>query len=215
VIGATVPGSPQLGEGFVRQLELLEQLREDIVAAYQALEENKSSQYLRRCVVRAVFSFIEAVIESIKWELRSSMRTEEFSQQLSVREQETLGSLHVIGLRNDKFFPLDQNIKRTFRLAAKIWQLQDFCLNTDGEDFQDFLRAKSARNRLTHPKTVYDIEVNDFDMHCHTSASMWVQTEFRRLFEARIATLAKYVLETEREKFIEDILCESTESIKN
>jgi len=215
VIGATVPGSPQLGEGFVRQLELLEQLREDIVAAYQALEENKSSQYLRRCVVRAVFSFIEAVIESIKWELRSSMRTEEFSQQLSVREQETLGSLHVIGLRNDKFFPLDQNIKRTFRLAAKIWQLQDFCLNTDGEDFQDFLRAKSARNRLTHPKTVYDIEVNDFDMHCHTSASMWVQTEFRRLFEARIATLAKYVIETEREKFIEDILCESTESIKN
>jgi len=210
-----VPGSPQLGEGFVRQLELLEQLREDIVAAYQALEENKSSQYLRRCVVRAVFSFIEAVIESIKWELRSSMRTEEFSQQLSVREQETLGSLHVIGLRNDKFFPLDQNIKRTFRLAAKIWQLQDFCLNTDGEDFQDFLRAKSARNRLTHPKTVYDIEVNDFDMHCHTSASMWVQTEFRRLFEARIATLAKYVIETEREKFIEDILCESTESIKN
>lgn len=210
-----MPGSPQLGEGFVRQLELLEQLREDIVAAYQALEENKSSQYLRRCVVRAVFSFIEAVIESIKWELRSSMRTEEFSQQLSVREQETLGSLHVIGLRNDKFFPLDQNIKRTFRLAAKIWQLQDFCLNTDGEDFQDFLRAKSARNRLTHPKTVYDIEVNDFDMHCHTSASMWVQTEFRRLFEARIATLAKYVIETEREKFIEDILCESTESIKN
>ena len=80
-------GSPQLGGGFVRQLELLEQLREDIVAAYEALEENKSSQYLRRCVVRAVFSHIEAVIESIKWELRSSLRTEEFSQQHSVWQQ--------------------------------------------------------------------------------------------------------------------------------
>ena len=100
-------------------------------------------------------------------------------------------------------------------MAAKIWQLQDFRLNIDGEDFQDFLRAKSARNRLIHPKTVYDIEVNDFDMHCHTSASMWVQAEFQRLFEARIAALAKYLPETEREKFIEDILRESTESIKN
>lgn len=197
-----MPGSPKRGEGFVRQHELLEQLLEDIAAAYEALEENRSSQYLRRCVVRAVFSYIEAVIESIKWELRSSMRTEEIPQQLSVREQETLGSLHVIGLRNDKFFPLDQNIKRTFRLAAKIWQLQDFRLNTDGEDFQDFLSAKSARNRLAHPKTVYDIEVNDFDMHCHTSASMWVQTEFRRLFVARIVALAKYLPETERDKFI-------------
>lgn len=202
-----MPGSPRidLGEGFVRQQELIEQLREDIASAYGALEENKSSQYHRRCVVRSIFSFIEAVIESIKWELRSSMRLDEFEGQLSDQEKETLGSLHVVGRRDDRFLPLDKNIKRTFRLAAKIWQLKTFCLNTDGEDFKDFLRAKFARNRLTHPKTVYDIEVTDSDMHCHTIAGMWVQAELVRLFKARITALAEGFPESEREQFIRDL----------
>ena len=203
-----MPGSPltDLGEGFVRQQELIEQLREDIASAYSALEECKSSQYLRRCVVRSIFAFIEAAIEAIKWELRSSVRLDEFTGQLSEREKETLGSLHVVGLHNDKFLPLDQNIKRTFRLAAKIWQLKNFRLNTDGEYFQDFLRAKSARNRLTHPKTVYDIEVTDVDMHCHTIAGMWVQVELFRLFKARIGALAEGLPESDREQFIKELL---------
>jgi len=207
-----VPGSPRvdLGEGFVRGAELVQGLSEDIAHAYVALEENKSSQYLRRCVVRTVFSFIEAVIESIKWELRSSVRTGQFTGALTEREQETLGSLHVIGPRSDKFLPLDQNVKRTFRLATKVWQLKGFRLNTDGEDFQDFLRAKSARNRLTHPKTLYDIEVNDNDMHCHTIAGMWVQSELRRLYEARISALAEHFPEAEREQFINNVMRANT-----
>lgn len=202
-----MPGSPRidLGEGFVRQQELIGQLREDITSAYGALEESKSSQYLRRCVVRSIFSFIEAVIESIKWELRSSVRLDEFKGQLSDREKETLGSLHVVGPRDDRFLPLDQNIKRTFRLAAKVWQLKTFRLDTDGEGFQNFLRAKSARNRLTHPKTVHDIEVTDDDMHCHTIAGMWVQGELNRLFKARVEALAEGLPESEREQFIKDL----------
>lgn len=94
-----MPGAPRidLGEGFVRQHELIEQLREDIYDAYNALEQNRSSQYLRRCVVRAIFSFIEALLESIKWELRSSIRMKEFGGELSEKEKETLGSPHVIG----------------------------------------------------------------------------------------------------------------------
>jgi len=200
-----VPGIPQIGEGFVRQQELIEQLREDISSSYAALENDRSSQYLRRCVVRAVFSFIEAAIECIKWELRSTVRTGEFIGQLSDKERETLGSLHVVGARDDKFLPLDQNVKRTFRLAAKIWQLKEFRLNTHGEDFQDFLRAKSARNKLTHPKTVYDIEVTDHDMHCHTIAGMWMQSELVRLVNSRLAALAESLPESDREAFMKDI----------
>ena len=133
------------------------------------------------------------------------MRLDEFKGQLSDREKETLGSLHVVGPRDDRFLPLDQNIKRTFRLAAKVWQLKTFRLDTDGEDFQDFLRAKSARNRLTHPKTVYDIEVTEDDMHCHTIAGVWVQGELNRLFKARVEALAEGLPESEREQFIKDL----------
>lgn len=199
-----MPGSPRidLGEGFVRSGELLLELRKDIDSAYQALEADRSSQYFRRCVVRAIFSFIEAAIESIKVELRSTVRCGQFTDFLSEKEKETLGALHIIGPREDKFLSLDKNVKRTFRLAAKIWNLKSFRLNTGTDDFQDFLRAKSARNRLTHPKTFYDIEVNDYDMHCHTIAGMWIQAELGRLYKARIKALAEELPEEDREAFM-------------
>lgn len=203
-----MPGFPRTdhGEGFVRSGELLQELTDDIDSAYRALEADRGSQYLRRCVVRAIFSFIEAAAEAVKVELRSTIRGGNFADPLSEREAETLGELHIIGVRNDKFLPLDHNVKRTFRLAGKIWKLRAYRLNTGTEDYQDFLRAKLARNRLTHPKTIYDIEVNDYDMHCHTTAVVWVQTELRRLYLARIEALAEDLPEVDRETFIREFV---------
>src|SRR5690606_10189710 len=129
----------------------------------------------------------EACIETIKVEVRSNIRTELFTPDLTDKEKEILGSLHVIGDRkSDKQLPLDANIKRTFRLAAKVWGLDSYHLTTGGEDFADFLRAKDARNRLTHPRTFYDVQVTDDDMHCHTIAYQWVLGEFSRIFRARV-----------------------------
>lgn len=203
-----MPGRPhmELGEGFVRSEELLLELRRDIDNAYAALELNRDSQSLRRCVVRAIFSFIEAAVECLKWEMRSTMRMSRLMDFLSEKDQETLGSLHIVGARNDRFLPLDQNIKRTFRVAAKIWDLKSFRLNTDGEEFQDFLRAKLARNRLTHPKTFYDIEVTDYDMHCHTVAGRWVQTELQRLIETRIHKFTESLPSDDRKVLFSEIL---------
>ena len=189
-----MPSSPRIdkGEGFIRTHDLVEELQSDVGQAYETLENDRKSQYLRRCVVRAIFSFIEACIETIKVEVRSNIRTELFTPELTDKDKETLGSLHVIGNRKgDKQLPLDANIKRTFRLAAKVWGLDSYHLITGGEDFADFLSAKDARNRLTHPRTFYDIQVTDEDMHCHTIAYQWVLGEFSRLFRARVEDLAK------------------------
>ncbi|MGB3837023.1 hypothetical protein [Castellaniella sp.] len=189
-----MPSSPRIdkGEGFIRAHDLLEELQSDIHRAYETLENDSESQYLRRFVVRATFSFIEACIETIKLEVRSNIRTELFTPDLTDKEKETLGSLHVIGdRRTDKQLPLDANIKRTFRLAAKIWGLDSYQLTTSGEGFVDFLRSKDARNRLTHPRTYYDIQVTDDDMHCHMIAYQWVLGEFSRLFRARVEDIAR------------------------
>jgi hypothetical protein len=205
VKGTHMPGYPRTdrGEGFIRSHDLLEVLRADIDAAYQALEENKGSQYLRRCVVRAIFSFIEAAIECVKVELRSTVRLGYYAENaLTTKEQETLGPLPVIGAQPGKFLPLDQNIKRTFKLAVKVWALE-LHLSTHGEDFRDFLAAKSARNRLTHPRTFYDVEVTDHDMHCHTIAGMWVQNEFQRLFRARVQSLVHAMSTPDRQRLLE------------
>lgn len=178
-------------EGFIRSHDLIEVLRADIDSAYEALEENRSSQYLRRCVVRAVFSFIEALIESLKVEMRFTIRSGHYPLTLlTAKEQETLGSLVAINTPRSKFLPLDQNLKRTLKLSAKIWHLE-YDLNTDGQDFSDFRLAQVARNRLTHPRTFYDVQVTDDDMHCHTIAGSWVQNEIQRLFKIRETSLLK------------------------
>jgi hypothetical protein len=180
------------GDGFIRSQELLEELRADVEAAYANLEKDKSSQYHRRCVVRSVFSYIEALIEYVKVELRSTVRCEACKATLTEKDLETLGLLKVIGeIELGKFLSLEINLKRTFKLAVKVWGLGKLRLSTDGKTYSEFLAAKSARNRLTHPRTFYDIEVTDYDMHCHTVSGMWVEAECQRLFAARIKELAR------------------------
>jgi hypothetical protein len=201
-----MPGTPQVdkGEGLVRTYELLKVLRGDIDTAYAALESDRQSQYLRRCAVRAIFSYIEAMVECIKVEVRSTIRLGYYAQPLSLKEQEALGPLAIIGSPKEKFISLDHNIKRTFKLAAKIWGL-NFRLPTDGAEFRAFLAAKSARNRLTHPRTFYDVEVNDRDMHCHTIAGAWAEHEFQRLFKERVQSLAEGLSDEDRRALLSAI----------
>ncbi|MCE9683058.1 hypothetical protein [Halomonas alkalisoli] len=198
-----MPGVPEVdkGDGLIRTYDLLQGLSADINMAYEKLEEDRESQFLRRSVVRAIFSYVEAMVECVKVEIRSTIRTGDYTGSLTPKEQETLGSLAVIGAPPGKFLPLDKNIKRTFKLAAKVWGL-NCILSTDGEDFRDFLAAKKSRNKLTHPRTVYDIEINDHDMHCHTVAGMWVQSEFQKLFNERVDSLLSGLSEESREAFL-------------
>ncbi|MCC4622712.1 hypothetical protein LL965_22760 [Xanthomonas cassavae CFBP 4642] len=201
-----MPSFPRIdkGEGFIRTHDLLEELQADVGRAYEALGNDRQSQYLRRSVVRAVFSFIEACVETIKVEIRSNIRTGLFNPELTEKEQETLGALHLVGdRRSDKLLPLDANLKRTFRLAAKVWGLTEFKLATGGENFADFLLAKEARNRLTHPKNYYDIQVTDDDMHCHTIAYHWVLGEFSRLFRLRVVDIARSLAPEDGERLLQ------------
>lgn len=194
-----MPGVPRVdkGEGLIRTYDLLQALRSDIDTAYENLDVDRESQFLRRSVVRAIFSYIEAMIECVKVEITSTIRTGLYTGNLTQKEQDTLGPLAIIGAPSGKFLPLDQNLKRTFKLAAKVWEL-NFSLSTDRESFRHFLAAKKARNKLTHPRTVYDIEVTDDDMHCHTVAGMWVQSEFQKLFNERVNSLRGGLSEEER-----------------
>jgi len=200
-----MPSTPDKGEGLIRTHDLLEELHADIEAGYRKLEADKQSQYLRRCVVRAVFSFIEAAIECLKVELRSAVRLGYFAEEdLTPKDRETLGSLSIFPAQDEKFLPLDSNIKRTFKLAAKIWAL-DFKLCTGDQDYVDFKSAKCARNKLTHPRSFYDIQVTDEDMHCHTIAGWWVQREFQRLVESRVESLAKTLSGPDRDQLLRRI----------
>ena len=183
-----MPETPDIGQGLIRSHDLLEVLNDDVISAYNVLDGDRESQYLRRCLVRCVFAYIEAVIEIIKAEIRSNLRTGFCTAELTTKEEKVIGSLS-ISRANDPRLGLEENLKRTFRLAARIWGIDDYQLNTQGEDYKDFLRAKRARDKLTHPKTYYDIQVTDQDMSDHSIAAQWVRNSFEKLFEMRVKQL--------------------------
>ena len=180
-----MPASPSFGDGLVRSHDLFRALTEDVNAAYDLLEKDRQSQLLRRSVARAIFAYIEAALECIRIEIRSSVRCGEHPEPLSDREMETLGSLSLLHSGVGKFLPLDQSLKRTFKLAIRIWHL-NHRFEAAGEGYRAFIAAKSSRNRLTHPKTFYDIEVTDRDMHFYSVAFVWFRAEFTTLFRKRI-----------------------------
>lgn len=202
-----MPTRPDIskGDGFVRTYELFEELQADVMRAYKALAEQRDSQFLRRSNVRAIFALMEASLEIIKSEIRSTLRLEGGEDHLSEKELGILGGLSIVpGPENQKFLPLEDNLKFTFKLAAKIWGLREFQLDAGGENYRDFLQAKDARNRLTHPRTYYDIQVTDDDMHCHTVAFQWSCHEFKRLFQHRVKLLSEQLPEEDQKAFLKE-----------
>lgn len=188
-----MPKTPAVskGEGLVRTYDLLEHLSADVGAAFETLDANRSSQYLRRCVARTVFAFIEGLVQIVKHEVRSELRRRHLKRTLSKREQELLTEQRIKdGKRSPVYIPIDRNLKGTFHLAAKVWDLPDFTLETEGPDFEDFLHAKKARNRLTHPRTYRDLEVTDAHMRRYSRAYLWSRRSFTELFRKRVESLA-------------------------
>jgi hypothetical protein len=202
-----VPDSSK-NEGLVRSHELFEELQSDVFKAYELLNDDRSSQFLRRTVVRTIFSLIEGMAEIIKVELRSTLRVEGGSETLSDKELKILGGLSFVPRpEKQKFLPLEDNLKATFKLAAKIWRIDGLRLDCKGEGYRDFLIAKDARNCLTHPRKYYDIQVTDQNMHCHTVAFEWSNGEFRRIFENRGEKLVEGLPPEDREIILGQIKC--------
>lgn len=189
--------------GLIRTHHLFKELDSDVATAYSLLEKDRQSQYLRRCVVRTIYSYIDAVIEIIKHEVRATLRKSKTETLLTKAEQELIGSVYLIDpSRENKIINLVQNTKRTFRLAKKVWSLDDFTLYTDGQEFESFLQSKDLRNRLTHPKNYYDIQVTDEDMHHHSVAFYWIQSEFLRLIQSQLKSISQELPEEIAEQLL-------------
>ncbi|MBI5843283.1 MAG: hypothetical protein HZB23_01285 [Deltaproteobacteria bacterium] len=200
-----MPGSPDIskGEDFIRTYDLLDHLIADVNRAFEILESDKSSQYLRRCVARTVFAFVEGLIQIVKFEINTDIRMEGYSIDLSHNEKEVLSEQKIVNGKSIFIqIPVDKNFKKTFQLAAKLWNLNDYILHTDGDDYQNFLQAKKARNRLTHPRNYYDLQVTDYDMHCYAATFFWSKRAFETLFKKKIESIAADLPKEIRDKFL-------------
>jgi hypothetical protein len=191
------------GEGLIRSHELFEHLINDVCKSFEILGEQRESQYHRRTVVRTVFSFVEGVVSILKYELRSDIRMRRYEYDLSKKEKEVLYEIKEHdGEEKNIFIPIDLNIKKTFKLAVSVWSVEDFRLNTDGLEYDLFIQAKATRNRLTHPRTYYDLQVTDDEMASMECTFNWVRVSFGELFKRKVADLTKDFPDDIRERLM-------------
>ena len=190
------------GEGLTRTYELREQLGDDVARAFQELERDKASQFRRRATVRAVFSYLDGAVSILKFELgRELRRSSTEHPALSKSEGEFLNERQrPDGSFLSLHFSLETSIKTSFRLAAKVWDI-DFRLDT-AAGRKDLSAARVTRNRLSHPKTYYDLQITDAEMSSLAAAYLWFKEQFARLWRVRVEDLAASLPAEAREALI-------------
>lgn len=139
--------------------DLLEDLTSDVYKAFDLLEEDKESQYLRRSAVKAVFSFIECIPYILKYKLRKDIASDRYKYELNQKEEDLLYEYE------DYKISLLDNFKKTFKLTKKVWGLNDLDLKTHTKEYQTLKNSISIRDRITHPKKHRDIIVRDKDIY--------------------------------------------------
>ena len=186
---ATFPNM-SLGEGLIRPYELLETLISDFNKALELLHPDKESQFLRRVLVRNAFSFIEGIVQILKFELKTDFRLGHTGYQLTENERELL---YEERLEEEKktsiFISVEKNIFKTFKLAAKIWDPNGGPLHIEYDEKRIILTAKNTRNKLTHPRTYYDLEISDYEVVTIIKAFDFVTKLFQQVMERHVNAL--------------------------
>jgi len=183
---ATYPNLTK-GEGLVRSYELLACLTEDSYNSFEQLNKEKDSQYLRRNVVRTTFSFIEGIIQILKFELKAEFRLGRTKIVLTEKEKEILDETRVVGDKKIPWnIPLDVNFRKTVTLVKKVWTLEKTLINFSSNEYKTFLFVKNTRNRLTHPRTFYDVEISEQEIVMMAKTFQWLKASFWKIMQAKI-----------------------------
>jgi hypothetical protein len=183
--------TPNILKGLIRPHELVAELMNDVNHSFELLNQSRDSQFYRRTTLRNIFSFIEASINIIKYELKREIRLGHIENILTTKENENLYE-EKITIKNNAstvhniIIPLDKNLKVTFRIAKKLWKLKQFILDINSDGYDCFKHAKLSRNKLTHPKDFYDIQITTKDIKDSYLTHIWVKNNFIKLFREKI-----------------------------
>jgi hypothetical protein len=195
--------------GLVRTYDLLSSLISDVHYNYEALHQDESSQPSRRNVVRSTFSFIEGMIQILKFELIADFRLGRTSKTLTNKESEVL---YEVKIREDEKIPwnvpLDVNLKKTISIATKVWSLDKDVFNLSSESYNTFLKAKITRNLLTHLRTFYDIEISEQEVTQMAITFKWIKDGFVSIMknktELSLKTLPEEVANDIRKQYFKN-----------
>ncbi|NBC37582.1 hypothetical protein GTZ99_13590 [Novosphingobium sp. FSY-8] len=129
----------------------------------------------RRSLIRSSF----AAAEGLVWQYRQHIiDIAETLNKLESREILALSehSYHVNTSGNistqPRFVPLTATVRLVARMAKKI--SPESAIDFDKNEWNQFQKAITIRNRLTHPKSAHDLQINKQDMTEAMTGFMWL-----------------------------------------
>ena len=163
----------KLGEIIDRLMPMLEDAR-----WAEELLEKDDSQYSRRAYIRSYFALLEGSIWIFKQAILHAPTKNGKAKRMSPAEYALLSDKTYDLKRNGKtkeqtkYLKLPENFRFTFGVLEKYFGAKsDLGLGTSKWD--NFLKAQSIRNRITHPKTSDEFEVSDNEIEICKEVCSW------------------------------------------
>jgi hypothetical protein len=172
------------------QLEELQGMTYTLIGDMESLKNDLGSRNItdaiseqeetnRRFYIRAIFAFIEAVVEQHK-RLLLQLHEKKFIrlkigyyEVLSERIFTTSDSGNVTS--KDQYLQLPRKIRTVYRAASESFD-EEMVLNFVENGWQNFRDAIKIRNRITHPKTRADCEIETEDLETVESGEVWFRS---------------------------------------
>ncbi|WP_417590676.1 hypothetical protein [Owenweeksia hongkongensis] len=156
----------------------LEPLLNDAFEAEEYLSKNNSSQFARRIYIRSVFSYLEGSIWVFKQVCFKAKPSDNSRRKMSISEYAILNeeSYELKGNGDitvtTKNFNLLDNIKFTFKMLNKLFG-GELEIGTGTESWTKLIEAKNVRNRITHPKRIEDLTIEDSEIETCQEVCSW------------------------------------------
>jgi hypothetical protein len=128
-----------------------------------------------RMLVRSIFACLEGIVFGMK-QLAAAVNGADgpLSAEERIVCKELAWGLTGRGLAKSvaMHLPAEPNVKFAFAVTAKAFRVS-FKLDTSSQGWQCFVRSRSLRNRLTHPKRASDLEISNVELREAIEAFDW------------------------------------------
>lgn len=168
----------------------VEYLRPNLGERSIQIATSEAEEANRRFYVKAVFSLVEAVVEQHKRLLLDLAERNMVVLGSGVREVLSERVYVVNGngsvREREQYLQLERKLRAVYRAAGKAFG-QPFATTFGDQGWQSFREALDVRDRLTHPKTFEDCDVDEVALETVDQGHAWfrgLNNEFVRVARA-------------------------------
>jgi len=163
-------------ESFDKRNELFTILNNDVKTANNAAKLQPADQYLRRTVIRTTFAMIEGLLNILNQAVLDYYKggfaqlTPDEIEDLTEEKRKKNGELTANFMRTSK------KITFSFNLFAQKIGGFSYSIDTTTNEWTQFEKAIRIRNRITHPRNLEDMILNEEEMSSILDVAKWFVT---------------------------------------